>query len=150
MQSEPDASFLDMMLEAISGTQDTVAVTSRSAYSFLSAGARLPVWPITARPISFTWRKNCCGVRETVQPGMASILSSVPPVWPRPRPLILAIFTSHAATMGATTNVVLSPTPPVECLSAFTPDMAERSTMSPECAIAAVSCAVSCAVMPFR
>lgn len=50
---------------------------------FLSAGARLPVWPITARPISFTWRKNCCGVRETVQPGMASILSSVPPVWPR-------------------------------------------------------------------
>ena len=33
----------------------------------------------------------------------------------------VAIFTPQAATMGAITRVVLSPTPPVECLSALIP-----------------------------
>lgn len=39
MASEPEASFLDMMDDAMSGMQLTVAVTSRRAYIFLSATA---------------------------------------------------------------------------------------------------------------
>ena len=38
----PSAIFLDMIELAISGIDSTVPVTSRSAYSFLSAGARPP------------------------------------------------------------------------------------------------------------
>jgi len=75
-------------------------------------------------------------------------LSSVPPVKPRPRPLILATGTPQLATSGASTSVVVSPTPPVECLSTFTPGMLERSTMRPECAIASVSAAVSALSSP--
>ena len=41
----------------------------------------------------------------------------MPPVWPSPRPLIFPTGTPQAATIGPTAIVVLSPTPPVECLS---------------------------------
>ena len=44
------ASFLLMMLAAMSGIDSTVAVASRSAYIFLSAGAISGVWPIIAQP----------------------------------------------------------------------------------------------------
>ena len=40
---------------------------------------------------------------------MDSSLSSVPPVWPRPRPLIFPNGTPHAATTGPTAIVILSP-----------------------------------------
>ena len=83
-------------------------------------------------------------------PGMASILSTVPPVWPSPRPLILAMRTPQAAAAGPAINVVLSPTPPVLCLSTLMPSMEERSTVSPECTMLMVSMAVSSAVIPFR
>ena len=43
---------------------------------------------------------------------MDSSLSSVPPVCPRPRPLILGTGTPTLATNGAKTRVVVSPTPP--------------------------------------
>ena len=79
---------------------------------------------------------------------MLSSLSTVPPVWPRPRPLILAIFTPQAAAVGPKINEVLSPTPPVECLSTFTPGMEDKSTRSPERAISKVRAAVSRWVMP--
>ena len=79
---------------------------------------------------------------------MDSILSTVPPVWPRPRPDILATGTPQEATMGAMTRVVLSPTPPVECLSTLTPWMEERSTTSPEWAMASVRIAVSFGLRP--
>jgi hypothetical protein len=59
---EPEASFLLMMLEAMSGMLSTVAVTSRSAYSFLSAGARPSDCPITATPTSRTCRMNASRV----------------------------------------------------------------------------------------
>ena len=121
MASEPEASFLDMMLEAIRGMQLTVAVTSRSAYIFLSATAMFSLWPMTAMPVRFTWAKKSSWLRAVRVPGTLSILSMVPPVWPRPRPLILAILTPQAAAMGAITKVVLSPTPPVECLSTLIP-----------------------------
>ena len=41
----------------------------------------------------------------------------MPPVWPSPRPLIFPNGTPQAATTGPTAIDVLSPTPPVECLS---------------------------------
>ena len=66
-----------------------------------------------------------------MKPAKLSSLSSVPPVWPRPRPDILAMRTPCVATIGNRQSEVLSPTPPVECLSAFTPLMEERSSTSP-------------------
>ena len=62
----------------------------------------------------------------------------------------MATGTPSDATMGASTSVVLSPTPPVECLSTLTPLMAERSTVSPEWAMSMVSIAVSWAFMPSK
>ncbi len=62
---------------------------------------------------------------------MDSSLSSVPPVWPSARPDIMGTTTPAAAASGATMKLVLSPTPPVECLSTLTPGIAERSTVSP-------------------
>ena len=41
----------------------------------------------------------------------------MPPVWPRPRPLSCGTAAPQAATSGASGRVILSPTPPVECLS---------------------------------
>ena len=74
----------------------------------------------------------------------------MPPVWPRPRPDIIGTGTPHAAASGARISDVLSPTPPVLCLSTLTPGMSDRSTRTPECTIASVSQAVSSAVMPRR
>ena len=74
---------------------------------------------------------------------MLSSLSMVPPVWPSPRPDIFAIFTPQAAIIGQSTRLVLSPTPPVECLSALTPGTAERSIVSPDRIIARVMATVS-------
>ena len=80
MASEPEASFLDMMLDAMSGMQLTVAVTSRRAYIFLSAMAIPSLWPMTDRPILFTCAKNSSCERAVLVPGTLSILSMVPPV----------------------------------------------------------------------
>jgi hypothetical protein len=71
-------------------------------------------------------------------------LSIVPPVWPRPRPLIFPNGTPQAATIGPTAIEVLSPTPPVECLSTQRrPIAAPRSILSPLAIIASVSANVS-------
>ena len=48
---------------------------------------------------------------------MDSSLSSVPPVCPSPRPESCGTAAPHAATSGVSGSVILSPTPPVECLS---------------------------------
>ena len=77
------------------------------------------------------------------KPRKLSSLSIVPPVWPRPRPDILAILTPQAATIGQRIRLVLSPTPPVECLSALIPEMRDKSITSPECIIAMVISTVS-------
>ena len=143
MASLPAASFLLMIEEAISPKLSTVAVTSRSAYSFLSAGVMCAVCPMTAMPILRTCARNASGSRLVRKPGMDSILSTVPPVKPSPRPLILAIGTPQAEASGATISVVLSPTPPVECLSTLIPGIDDRSTVSPEYRIASVSSKVS-------
>src|SRR4051812_43219996 len=72
----------------------------------------------------------------TRKPGMLSSLSSVPPVWPSPRPLTIGTRTPQAATSGARGSEILSPTPPVECLSTLRPGMWERSRTRPERSIA--------------
>ena len=146
----PAASFLLIMLDAISAMLSTVAVASRRAYKSLSAGARSPVCPIMLTPTRLTWAKNSSLESAVRYPGMLSNLSTVPPVCPSPRPLIFAIFKPHEAQIGATISVVLSPTPPVECLSAVMPSMAERSSISPECAIQSVKATASSSSIPFR
>ena len=144
----PEAIFLDKMEETISGIESTVAVTSRSAYSTLSAGARSPVCEMIAQPISSTVRKKRVSSIAVHRPGMDSSLSSVPPVNPSPRPDIFATFAPHAATSGTKISEVVSPTPPVECLSTVGPLRQERSSMSPECAISMVRQRVSAFVIP--
>ena len=87
--SRPSASFFDMMEDAISGIDSTVAVASRSAYSLPSAGAISAVCPMNARPCLANCALNSSMVRSVRKPGMDSSLSSVPPVWPSPRPEII-------------------------------------------------------------
>ena len=81
---------------------------------------------------------------------MASSLSSVPPVWPRPRPEIIGTAPPQAATIGASSRLTLSPTPPVECLSSAGPGRpaSDQSSTSPESRIAPVSAMRSAGVMP--
>ena len=79
---------------------------------------------------------------------MDSSLSSVPPVWPSARPDIIGTTTPAAAASGATMKLVLSPTPPVECLSTLTPGTPERSTVSPERSMHSVRRLTSRSVMP--
>ena len=136
-----------MMLVAISGRLGTVAVASRSAYSRPSAGASSAVWPQTAIPTCSTWRRMPASESETRMPGIDSSLSSVPPVCPSPRPLIFATSAPQAASSGASTSVVLSPTPPVECLSATGHG---HETRSPEASIASSSATVSASLIPRR
>ena len=71
-------------------------------------------------------------------------------MWPRPRPEIIGTVTPHAAASGASTRLVLSPTPPVECLSTLGPGSSERSSTSPVRIIASVSATVSAGVMPLK
>ncbi len=82
------------------------------------------------------------------QPGIDSSLSRVPPVWPSPRPDSCGTATPQAATSGASGRVILSPTPPVECLSAVGRDSVEKSIRSPDAIIAAVQRAISVRFMP--
>ena len=82
----PSAIFLDIIEDAISGIASTVAVTSRKAYNFLSAGASpAPAAQITA-PVSCNTFNISSFESEARQPGIDSSLSKVPPVWPSPRP----------------------------------------------------------------
>ena len=148
MQSSSAASFFPIMLAAISGILSTVAVTSRNAYSFLSAGANCLLCPTIANPISFTCRIKSSSESVVRKPVIASSLSTVPPVCPNPLPLILATLTPRDATTGATTRLVLSPTPPVECLSTRIPFTAEKFTFSPESRTANVKSHVSRTLMP--
>ena len=76
----PSAIFLLMIDDAISGMISTVPVTSRSAYSFLSAGARPdPAAQMTA-PTDSSWASISSLLRAARQPGIDSSLSRVPPV----------------------------------------------------------------------
>ncbi len=60
----------------------------------------------------------------------------------------MGTFTPQAAAKGAAIKVTLSPTPPVECLSTFTPSIPLRSSTSPLAIMACVSASVSARLMP--
>ena len=81
---------------------------------------------------------------------MDSNLSSVPPVWPSPRPESCGTAAPHAATKGASGKVILSPTPPVECLSTVGREIADQFIRSPLLIIASVQREISWLCMPFR
>ncbi len=113
----PSAIFLDMIELAMSGMDSTVAVTSRSAYSLRSAGASPEPAAQITQPALASTASVSSGLSAARKPGIASSLSRVPPVWPRPRPDSCGTAAPHAATSGARIRLTLSPTPPVECLS---------------------------------
>jgi len=62
----------------------------------------------------------------------------------------MGTYTPQAAASGASTIDVLSPTPPVECLSTLGPGSSLRSSTSPVRIIDSVSATVSAAVMPLK
>ncbi len=144
----PSAIFLLMIDEAISGIDSTVPVTSRSAYSFRSAGARPAPAAAMTPPTSVSTDRIRSGASEARQPGMAAILSRVPPVWPSPRPASCGTAAPQATTSGTRTSETLSPTPPVECLSTVGRPSPDRSSRSPLATIAAVHRDSSAGRMP--
>ena len=146
----PSAIFLLMIDEAISGMASTVPVMSRSAYSLPSAGARPePAAQITP-PTSRSWSNISSLLRLARQPGMLSSLSRVPPVWPSPRPESCGTATPNTATSGISGRVILSPTPPVECLSVVGLPRPSKLIRSPLAIIAMVMSRISRRVIPLR
>ena len=79
---------------------------------------------------------------------MASSLSRVPPVCPSARPTSMGAPTPQAATSGARQIEILSPTPPVECLSTLGPGTSASDSRSPESIIARVQPAAPPAACP--
>ena len=148
--SSPAACFFDRIEPTINDSDSTVPVASRIAYNRRSAGARLAVWPTIAHPTRATAARRRSGSRNTSYPGIDSSLSSVPPVWPSPRPEIIGTKPPHAARIGASSRLTLSPTPPVECLSSTGParPASDQSRMSPDRVMAPVSAIRSAAVIP--
>ena len=138
MTSAKDASFLLITEEAMSGMLSIVAVTSRTAYMRLSAGTVCSVCPATAPPMRPICAANSSAVRAVRKPAKLSSLSSVPPVCPSPLPEYFAQRTPRLHSTGTRMSVVESDTPPVECLSAMTPETGGRTGRSPLAAIASV------------
>jgi len=106
------------------------------------------VWAELAKPVRRRLSRNASASSSTLSPGTDENLSMVPPVCPSPRPLNMAHGTPQAATMGPRISVVLSPTPPVLCLSTLRPGTDERSIRAPESLISRVSARVSSVLMP--
>ena len=145
----PAAIFLLIILEAISGILSTQDIVSRSAYIFLSAGAKLAVCPIILIPMFSTFCIKLWISILVLYPGMDSNLSTVPPVNPNPLPDIFATGIPSEAIIGNSIIDTLSPTPPVLCLSTtFSPNF-DKSNTSPEFAIANVKFTISSSVIPF-
>ncbi|CFE56770.1 Uncharacterised protein [Mycobacterium tuberculosis] len=143
----PSASFLLIIELAINGSDSTVPVMSRSAYSLASAGASWPAAKIAA-PTSQSCSRTRWLDRFAVNPVMDSSLSRVPPVWPSPRPDAWGTAPPQAATTGTNGSVILSPTPPVECLSTVASGRSVKSSRAPEASMAAVHLAISPRSMP--
>ena len=99
-------------------------------------------------PTVRSWVTISAGDSAARHPEIDSILSRVPPVWPRPRPDSWGTAAPHAATSGHSTSDTLSPTPPVECLSTVGRPTADRSRRSPLSIMAAVHVASSSSAMP--
>jgi hypothetical protein len=138
-----------MMLETIRGRLDTVAVTSLNAYSFLSAGAISDVYAAITRPMLSVIFYTSSRDNPTLNPLIASSLSRVPPVGPSPRPDIIGILTPWQASSGARISDVLSPYPPVECLSTRYPPFFHFITL-PDSTMAFVKNMVSSKFIPWK
>ena len=142
------ASFLLMMLAQMSGMLGTVPETSRKAYSLRSAGTRSAVAPVMTQPTRSTTVRISSVDKFVRKPGIDSNLSSVPPVAPSPRPEIIGTFSPQQANSGAMTSEVLSPMPPVECLSTSVPKSLGHCSVAPLRSITSTKAAVSAASMP--
>ena len=77
-------------------------------------------------------------------------MSMVPPVNARPRPDTLGTANPHAAAKGTTTSEVLSPTPPVLCLSTAGADRDSHDNVVPLATNALVSADASVWSIPLR
>jgi hypothetical protein len=150
----PSVIFLDRMDDAMSGLLSTVAVASRNAYILRSAGATSAVWRIKTQPVWASALRIAARLRSVRNPGIEASLSSVPPVCPRPRPDIIGTIAPHAAARGARMSDVLSPTPPVECLSTATVPLeavrSDQSNAMPDSTMACVRSVASSMFMPLR
>ena len=100
-------------------------------------------------PMFFTFSINSSIFISVLYPGIDSSLSTVPPVNPKPLPDIFATGTPSDAIIGINTNVILSPTPPVLCLSITVLEILDKSNISPEWAISNVKFVVSSLFNPF-
>ena len=69
-------------------------------------------------------------------------------MWPKARPEIMGTQSPAAAAMGATRNEVLSPTPPVECLSTLFPGRLRKFITLPESRMWVVRLCSSWALSP--
>lgn len=146
----PSAIFLLMMLAAMRGILSTVPVMSRRAYSLPSAGASsFPAAQTTPPTVWRLWKISSL-VRLAFQPGMDSSLSKVPPVCPSPRPDSCGTAAPKETTRGMRGRVILSPTPPVECLSVVGLPSLVKFMRSPEAMMALVRFAISVEFMPLR
>ena len=69
---------------------------------------------------------------------------------PRPLPDIFDTFNPKVDIKGSSTNEVLSPTPPVLCLSTLIPSILDRSTVYPDSIMAFVKLKVSSSDIPLK
>ena len=129
--------------------EGAVPVASRRARRRRSPGTRRGSGATTAIPTSRTWRTKPARLSCERKPGIASSLSTAPPVWARLRPPRLATRTPSAAASGAATRGVVSPTPPVVCGSPVGPREAS-SRRSPDATRARARAAVWSAPRPRR
>ena len=127
------------MLLAINGILGTVAVTSLNEYNFLSSGTILSLYPIRPIPVLLAIFSTSSFELENLNPFIASNLSIVPPVCPKPLPDNLVEAKPSAASIGANTTVTLSPTPPVLCLSTKNLLIFSNFIISPESLIKVVN-----------
>ena len=81
-----------------------------------------------------------CIESPVLKPGIASSLSMVPPVCASPLPANIGTVAPAARNAGARIMLILSPTPPVECLSTRP---CKASILSPAFNIARVKSLVS-------
>ena len=68
----------------------------------------------------------------------------------RPRPETIGTLRPHAAAIGASGIETLSPTPPVECLSATGPSSPSQDQVSPDSIMMRVSARVSSRSIPWK
>ena len=125
--SIPSAIFLLIIDPQIKGFESMVPVTSLKAYIFLSAGQMVLVCDIMQSPDLSTFFLKSVMLRSVLKPGIVSSLSTVPPVCPRLRPANIGTAIPNAANIGPRMIETLSPTPPVECLSATKDSRFEKS-----------------------